>query len=166
MLHPMSSSLSVIPAGARERFLPLLLLADESEPQVRGYLDRGDLYAYSAADAPVAGVILVAPVDAQTVELKAVAIDPTLQSQGIGKRMLEEVIARLRAQGYRRVIVGTASASIGALAYYQKSGFRLLRVERDFFTPARGYPETMTENGILVRDMVWMDRTLGPPARD
>jgi hypothetical protein len=35
-----------------------------------------------------------------------------------------------------------------------------LRVERDFFTPARGYPEVMVDNGIQLRDMVWMDRLL------
>ena len=35
---------------------------------------------------------------------------------------------RLRARGVRRVVVGTSSASVGQLAYYQKAGFRLRRV--------------------------------------
>ena len=36
-----------------------------------------------------------------------------------------------------RVIVGTSSSGIGQLAYYQKTGFRLSWIERDFFnTPA------------------------------
>jgi hypothetical protein len=36
----------------------------------------------------------------------------------------------------------------------------LLRIERDFFSPARGYPAVMEDNGIRLRDMVWMDLEL------
>ena len=39
-------------------------------------------------------------------------------------------------------------------------GFRLRKIERDYFSPARGYPEGTTENGILLRDLVWMDQVL------
>ena len=45
--------------------------------------------------------------------LKAVAIAPELQGQGIGKRMLAAVLEDLRARGVRRVIVGTGNAGIG-----------------------------------------------------
>jgi len=60
------------------------------------------------------------------------------------------VLGTLGANGTRRVIVGTASSSIGAMAFYQKTGLRL----------HRGYAAGLTENGIPVRDMVWMDQTL------
>ena len=153
----MIPSLSIVVPGDRERFLPLLLLADESEPQVRSYMDKGDLYVYSTGAAAAAGLILAIPLDRDVVELKAVAVEPSLQEQGVGKRMLADVLAQLRTRGCRQVIVGTANAAIGQLAFYQKAGFRLLRIERDFFTPARGYPEVMVDNGIRLRDMVWMD---------
>ena len=153
----MTPSLSIVAPGDRERFLPLLLLADESEQQVRSYIDKGDLYVYSTGAAAAAGLILAIPLDSDVVELKAVAVEPSLQGQGVGKRMLADVLARLRARGCMQVIVGTANAAIGQLAYYQKAGFRLLRIERDFFTPGRGYPEVMVDKGIRLRDMVWMD---------
>jgi ribosomal protein S18 acetylase RimI-like enzyme len=158
-----SQSLHRVPAGyARERFLPLLLLADESERQVRSYLQRGDLYVYAndAERDAAAGVILVIAAEEGAVELKAVAVAPHLQGQGLGLRMLRAVIDDLRARGVRRVIVGTANAGIGQLAYYQKAGFRLLRIERDFFSADRGYPPHLEENGIRLRDMVWMDQNL------
>ena len=47
------------------------------------------------------------------------------------------------------------------LAFYQKVGFRLWRIERDVFSPERGYPEGIEENGIPLRDMVWLERDLG-----
>jgi ribosomal protein S18 acetylase RimI-like enzyme len=144
----------VPPGGERERFLPLLLLADESEQQVRSYFQQGDLYAYGSGDA-VAGIVLVIPDEHDARELKAVAIDRTEQSRGIGKRMLAEVLVDLRRRGVRKVVVGTANAGIGQLAFYQKVGFRLSHIERDFFSPARGYPAAMEDNGIRLRDMVW-----------
>jgi ribosomal protein S18 acetylase RimI-like enzyme len=149
----------VLPGGERERFLPLLLLADESEQQVRSYFQQGDLYAYGADDALV-GMVLILPKTDGEVELKAVAVTPGEQSRGRGKHMLREVLNDLRRRGVRKVVVGTANAGIGQLAFYQKAGFRLSHIERDFFSPSRGYPAVMEDNGIRLRDMVWMDQEL------
>lgn len=154
-------TLITVPSGAeRERFLPLLLLADESLEQVRSYMHGGELYAFVGPDEVAAGIVLTLPAEQNSVELKAVAVDTTQQNRGIGRRMLAAVIEELRRRGVRRAIVGTANAGIGQLAYYQKAGFRLLRIERDFFSPARGYPAVMEDNGIRLRDMVWMDQEL------
>ena len=151
-----------IPSGAeRERFLPLLLLADESLEQVRSYMHRGNLFAFVERDGTAVGIVLTIAAEEDSVELKAVAVDTARQNLGIGRRMLAAVLEELRRRGVRRAIVGTANAGIGQLAYYQKAGFRLLRIERDFFSPARGYPAVMEDNGIRLRDMVWMDLELG-----
>jgi ribosomal protein S18 acetylase RimI-like enzyme len=150
-------NLRIVPAGAeRDAFLPLLRLADDSEPAVRGYYQLGDLYAFGDD----AGMVLALALPDGSVELKAVAVDAALHGRGIGTRMLRAVLGDLKARGVRRVVVGTANAGVGELAFYQKSGFRLWRIERDYFTPERGYPEEMVENGIRLRDMVWMDQEL------
>ena len=120
--------LRVDPGPARERHLALLLLADESAQQVRSYMQRGDLYEY-ATDGEVAGIVLVIPMQEGTMELKAVAIAPALQGQGVGKRMLLAVLDELRTRGVRRVVVGTGNAGIGQLAYYQKAGFTVYKEE-------------------------------------
>jgi len=154
-------TLITIAAGAgRERFLPLLLLADESLEQVRSYMNLGELYAFLDRDAAPVGIVLTIAAEENSVELKAVAVDALRQNLGIGRRMLVAVLDELRRRGVHRAIVGTANAGIGQLAYYQKAGFRLLRIERDFFSPARGYPAVMEDNGIRLRDMVWMDLEL------
>ena len=152
--------LSVAAGPQRERFLPLLLLADESLSQVRSYMQSGELYAFVGHDELAVGIVLTLPAEHGAVELKAVAVDTAQQHRGIGRRMLAAVIEELRRRGVRRAIVGTANAGIGQLAYYQKAGFRLLRIERDFFSPARGYPAVMEDNGIRLRDLVWMDLEL------
>ena len=70
------------------------------------------------------------------------------------------VLADLKARGMKHVVVGTGNSDSGPLAYYQKAGFRLWKIERDFFSPAHGYPDGLQENGIALRDMVWMDQQL------
>lgn len=74
--------------------------------------------------------------------------------------MVAAVLADLRQRGVHRVVVGTANSSIGALAFYQKVGFRLSRIERDYFTAERGYPDGLEEHGIPMRDMVWLEMDL------
>jgi ribosomal protein S18 acetylase RimI-like enzyme len=155
------TTLRAVPAGPeRDRYLPLLSLADDSAEQIRGYYQTGTLLALDGPDGEPIGVVLAIEGPDGAVELKAVAVEPSLQRQGVGTRMLLAVLDRFRASGARRVIVGTSSSGIGQLAYYQKAGFRLRRVERDFFSPERGYPEGIEENGIPLRDMVWMDQEL------
>jgi hypothetical protein len=57
----------------------------------------------------------------------------------------------------RRVVVGTSTSNTEAVAFYQRAGFRMWKIERDFFIPARGYPIGLEENGIPVRDILWLD---------
>jgi ribosomal protein S18 acetylase RimI-like enzyme len=149
----------IVPPGPqRDAYLPLLMLADDSEQEVRGYYQKGDLYAID--DGKPSGITLVIPAADRSVELKAVAVEATQHHRGIGRRMLAAVLADLKTRGVKRVVVGTASAGVGQLAFYQKAGFRLHSIERDFFGPHRGYPDDLQENGIPVRDMVWMDQQL------
>jgi GNAT superfamily N-acetyltransferase len=155
------TEIRIVPAGSdRDTYLPLLLLADESELAVRDYYQQGDLYALADETRRPLGMILAIPDHDGWVELKAVAVDAALHGQGIGKRLLAVVLADLKARGVKRVVVGTGNSDSGPLVYYQKAGFRLWKIERDFFSPARGYREVLAENGIPLRDMVWMDQQL------
>lgn len=140
--------------------MPLLLLADDSESEVHAYYQTGDLYTLRDASGAALGMTLVIPDGDEYAELKAVAVDASRHGQGVGKRLLAAVLAELKARGVRHVTVGTGNSGIGQLAFYQKAGFRLSRIERDFFSPARGYPADLEENGIPLRDMVWMDQEL------
>src|SRR5215475_13952614 len=124
-------NMRIVPAGSdRDAYLPLLLLADESQAQVDSYYQAGDLYALDdEAARPLSMVLTIAAPDG-SVELKAVAVDEARHNEGIGKLMLAAVLADLRTRGVRRVTVGTASCGIGQLAFYQKAGFRLFSIER------------------------------------
>ena len=151
----------VTPGPERETLVPLLLQADEPEP-LRAYLQDGDLYVLRDSSGAAVGATMVLPAEGEpgTAELKAVAVAAGQHNRGLGKRMLAGVLDDLRRRGVRRVIVGTSNAGIGQIAFYQKAGFRLWRIERDYFTPERGYDPDERENGLAHRDMVWFDQDL------
>jgi GNAT superfamily N-acetyltransferase len=152
--------LRLVPSGPdRQPLLPFLLLADDV---AEGYLDDGDLWAFGAGD-DVAGVVLTLPAEEPgTVELRNVAVSEARQGQGIGMAMVAAVVEALRAQGWRRALVGTGTADPVTYVFYQRCGFRPHHVERDRFTPERGYdPEQLREgNGLTHLDMLWFDLAL------
>ncbi len=149
-----------IPAGPdRLGWIPLLELADEPGPLLR-YIGDGDLYGFVGRDGVPHSAILVIEDGREVAELRAVAVAESFQGQGVGTLMMNTVLFVLAQRGVRRVVVGTASSGVRQLAFYQRCGFRLTHIERDFFTAEKGYPADLAEGGIPIRDMVWMDREL------
>ena len=156
--------LQIGPGPEREQWVPLLVLADEPEP-LRSYLDDGVLYGLVGEDGAPRAAILVIEESPGVAELRAVAVDESMQSQGVGTLLVQTVLFVLAQRGIRRAVVGTASSGVRQLAFYQRCGFRLSHVERDYFIPEKGYPVGLAEHGIPTRDMVWMDRDLEPSSR-
>jgi GNAT superfamily N-acetyltransferase len=138
-----SEPIRIVPVGpGRDAYLPLLYLTDGSVAQVHSCYQTGRFYALDDRDGSLLAIVLaVSEPDGCSVELKTVAVDTRLHGNGIGTRLVAAALDDLRQGGMARVIVGTSSSNIGPLAFYQKSGFRFWKMERDFFTPARGYPE-------------------------
>ncbi|HEY0756072.1 MAG TPA: GNAT family acetyltransferase [Ktedonobacteraceae bacterium] len=52
------------------------------------------------------------------------AVEPTLQEQGIGKALLERLEVRLRAQGCIKLNLLVAGDNTGVLGFYKKQGFQ------------------------------------------
>ncbi len=147
------------PGPEREPWIRLLELADEPEP-LRTYLQEGELFALTGPDGTPRAAILVIEDPPGVAELRAVAVAEAVQGQGVGTVVVDAVLSLLAARGVRTAVVGTASSGVRQLAFYQRCGFRFSRVERDYFTPEKGYPPDLTENGIPTRDMVWMEHDL------
>ena len=146
---------------SREPYVPILLLADEPGP-LREYLDTSDVYVLRDADGTALGATVVHPAkqDEPAMELRAVAITLEHHNRGLGQVMVRGVLDDLAQRGVQRVVVGTSNAGIGQIAFYQKAGFRLWRIEQDYFTVEKGYDPDERENGLPHRDMVWFERNL------
>ena len=84
-------------------------------------------------------------------EIMELAIIPEEHGKGLGKQFVAWLIAEARHRRKREMLVGTANSSIGNIAFYQKCGFRMDHIRRDYF---RYYREPHYENGIRIQDML------------
>ncbi|WP_163856369.1 GNAT family N-acetyltransferase [Paenibacillus elgii] len=137
--------------------MDLLLLADPSPSLVEEYIQRGQCYVAKAEEL-ILGVYVLLPTRPETVEIVNVAVDERHQGQGIGKKLVNHAIETARQLGYKTIEIGTGNSSIGQLALYQKCGFRMTWIDKDFFI--RHYDEPIYENGMQVIDMVRLSQDL------
>jgi ribosomal protein S18 acetylase RimI-like enzyme len=144
------------PASDREALVPLLLEADESEPVLREYLHRGDLYRILLEDELVGAVLLI-PEGSDGVEIKNIALAEEHRGLGLGRAAIEAVVELVRQAGAARLLVGTADSSIGTIAFYRHVGFRDAGRIEAFFD---AYPEPVVEGGIVAHDMVRFEMEL------
>ncbi|MBW7458704.1 GNAT family N-acetyltransferase [Paenibacillus sepulcri] len=143
--------------GDEQAPMDLLLLADPSRKLVDGYIRRGQCFVAELND-EIAGVYVLLPTRPGTVEIVNIAVDESKQGQGIGRRLVNHAIQQARSHGYKTIEIGTGNSGIGQLALYQKCGFRITGVDRDFFI--RHYTEEIFENGIQVVDMIRLAQDL------
>ena len=135
----------------------LLLLADPSRELVSAYLANGECYV-AQLRGEIVGEFVIMPKAPDVWELMNIAVAEALHGQGIGKALLAEAIRIVRQHGASRLEVGTGNCGFMQLAFYQKAGFRMVGVVRDFFL--KHYPEPMFENGIQCVDMVRLELNL------
>ncbi|WP_248924064.1 GNAT family N-acetyltransferase [Paenibacillus hamazuiensis] len=137
--------------------MDLLLLADPSAQMVEDYVRRGRCYV-AEWNGGIAAVYVLVPTRPKTVELVNIAVSEEHQGKGIGKRMVAHAVEIARSLGFKTIEVGTGNSSVGQLALYQKCGFRITGIDRDFFV--RHYEEDIVENGIHCRDMIRLSQDI------
>lgn len=135
----------------------LLLDADPSRELVDAYLPQSEVYV-AVMDNRQVGVYLLYPESCETVEIKNIAVDDEYQGRGIGKLMLADAIERAKVSRYKTIVIGTGNSSIGQLYLYQKMGFEILSIRKNFFID--NYSEVLYENEIQVKHMIMLARQL------
>jgi GNAT superfamily N-acetyltransferase len=146
--------------SSRRKLWELFALAEESCAVIEELIDQGRVLVASLSDEIVGCLQLLDPDTEGEIELAILAVAEEHQGRGIGMALVERAIAETREQGLRTMRVGTSSADISNLRFYQRRGFRMLRIERDAFTRADGYRDGITTDGIPLRDRVWLNLAL------
>lgn len=134
----------------KRRFLPLLLLGDEQEDLIEGYLDRCSLFVLWEDEAPLA-VCAVTEEDGGDFEIKNLAVAPSAQRRGYGRRMVDFAAGSCRERGGKRLRAGTGDSPL-TVPFYLACGFREESRVRDYFP--RRYDHPIWEAGVLLRDQV------------
>ncbi len=144
-------------SGARDGLRGLFELAEDSRPRLDAYIEAGRVLVARVNGAIVGHLQLTDTSDPAQLEIKNMAVLPSLQGRGVGRALLDAAFALARDERRTTLTVATAAADIGNLRFYQRCGFRMSTVERDAFTPATGYREGIAIDGIELRDRVWLE---------
>ena len=81
-------------------------------------------------DDNVAGTVAVRPFDAGRCEMKRMWVRPQYRSQGVARRLAEEIIAEAKTLNYQYMLLDTTARMRPAITLYKSLGF----VEIDSYT--------------------------------
>jgi ribosomal protein S18 acetylase RimI-like enzyme len=84
---------------------------------------RGGLWLARAGEIGV-GCVALRPLDDTTAEVKRMYVDPASRGTGVGRALLETLIAGARARGYRTLRLGTLEDMTVAQGLYRSLGFQ------------------------------------------
>ena len=139
----------------KQRFLDLLLLADEQESMIDRYLERGEMFVARDDGQVVAECVVTDEADGIG-EIKNLAVPLQYQRKGYGRQMLEFLEAHYRDR-YRTLLVGTGDVP-RTLRFYERCGYVRSHSIPGFFTDHYDHP--IIEDGRQLVDMVYLKKSL------
>lgn len=95
--------------------------------------------------------------DADESELLYIVVDKAYRGQGYGKAAMAGLVELAHQQAVKSMVVGTANTSIENILFYQKCGFRMDSVRKDYFSY---FSSPVYEHGIQIQDMVVFRRAI------
>lgn len=82
-------------------------------------------------DGEIVGSVFVVAKSPRVAKLRLLLVEPSARGQGLGKRLVDEVIRFARAAGYEKVELWTQDNLAAARAIYASRGFRMVAKERN-----------------------------------
>lgn len=153
-MNPSNITIELLDKDAQTPY-ELLLLADPSKDLINAYLKESEIFV-AKLNREIVGVIVLYPVDADSIEIKNIAVKPEFQNQGIGSFLMENTIRIASDYKEKSICIGTANSSVGQIRLYQKLGFEISGIKKDFFI--ENYAEPIFENGIQAKDLMILTR--------
>ncbi|MGD1895040.1 MAG: GNAT family N-acetyltransferase [Cyclobacteriaceae bacterium] len=148
-------AITIRPISANLVPLDLLLIADPSEQQIALYLPHAECFV--AEDERVLAVCVVKSIDPYSAEIVNIAVYPDQQGTGVGTKLLRFLIDQLRGRGVKQLVLGTGTFGY-QLTFYQRLGFRVIEVERNYFL--KHYDQPIYESGIQHKDRLMLELDL------
>jgi len=143
--------------------LPFLRDAEEGDARIAQVIEDSANSAYLAlnGDSRV-GAMIVRWMSGHESEIIYMATVAVLRGQGYGKAVMQAILDEARQRSVESICVGTANSSLSNIAFYQKCGFRIDSVRKNYFDY---FSAAVYENGIQIRDMLVLRFVLRDPEK-
>lgn len=105
-------------AYPEETYRTVLAMAETNNRPPRGMM------RLAVRDGAAVGCGTIQRLSTEDAEIKRVYIAPAARGLGVGRRMMEQLIADCRALGFRRILMDTGRLHVAAIALYDDMGFR------------------------------------------
>lgn len=142
---------TLVPSRDVDALVPLLRDAEEGDERIVRAINDSANTAYLAFDDDTCVGAAVMRWAQDESEIIYIATAETLRGKGYGKAMIRWILDEARRRDVEAVCVGTANAGLDNIAFYQKCGFRMDSVRKDYFNY---FSSPVYENGIQIRDML------------
>ena len=136
-------------------YMPLLLLADESEVMISKYLEKGRLFILEDNDSLV-GEIVVTDEGDGILEIKNIAVYHEYAKMGYGRALIEFIENRFKNE-YSVIQAGTGESPL-TVPFYKRCGFTYSHRIENFFLD--NYDHRIYECGVPLKDMVYYRKIL------
>jgi len=103
------------------------------------YVPPGGRLGIASANDQPAGCIALRRFDAERAEVKRLYVRPAFRGHGIGRALLDWIIAEARAAGYKEIVCDTMPVMSQALDMYARAGFERTGPYADPATPGAIY---------------------------
>ena len=135
--------------------MDLLLMADPSFNSINSYI-KGSRVLVARKKSVIIGLIVFIKRTQEDYEIMNLAVDEKNRGKGIAKRLLKTVDSKMVPLGAKKLIIGTRNSSIEKLGLYQRFGFRISEIQKDYYFA--NCKEEIWENGILCRDRIIFEK--------
>jgi len=139
----------------KEKYMPLLFLADEQEDMIYKYLDKGRMLLLD--DNGIKAECVVTDEGDGVLEIKNIAVLPEAQKNGYGKTLIEYIVKEFSGK-FSSLQVGTGDSPL-TVPFYERCGFKRAHVVKNFFVD--NYDHPIYECGVQLVDMVYLKRDIG-----
>lgn len=136
----------------------LLFEADPDKNLINHYLQRSFCFEAVSGNQELVGVVVLLPTHPKTLEIVNIAVTRTHRNKGVGSQLLAFAEKYARQHDYDCLEIGTGTTSFEQLYLYQKCGFRVIGVDRDYFI--HHYNHDIIEHNLVLKDMIRLQKVL------
>lgn len=113
-----------------------------SRGQFADSLNAGHWCHVDEGDGELRGYAIMMPAVDET-ELLTIGVAATQQRQGLGRKMLQEMLALARARNMRRMFLEVRPSNGAAVALYRSAGFAEVGLRRGYYRDASGSEDAL-----------------------